>query len=152
MVQHYSTGKNIYSVDMMMAYVNQFKPKPVKLKVSDLSNNLEYECWGNGSTIRYSPLDVIKKPKKYKDESRRIKKADLSYPIMIYGKFVIDGVHRLTKAYMKEIPTIKAYKFDSKLMKKFLINKDGDYKKVLQYDMEVYVRLFHKRFCNNNIL
>jgi hypothetical protein len=31
----YSDEKNIYSVDMMMAYVNLFKPKSIHLKIED---------------------------------------------------------------------------------------------------------------------
>jgi hypothetical protein len=46
--------------------------------------------------IYYSPIDVLKikkKKQKYADETKRIKEADLNYPIIIYKNYVVDGVY-----------------------------------------------------------
>ena len=45
-------------------------------------------------------------------------------------KYVIDGVHRLSKVYLQDKKHIKAYVFDKKIMKNFLINSRGDWNKV----------------------
>ena len=72
-----------YSIALMFSYINLCKPNKNKLNISDLSFNLEYNCWENN--VR--PIDVIKdlNNKKYKDEVERIKNANIKYPI-IYSK------------------------------------------------------------------
>ena len=35
MVATFSTGKNIYSVDLMFAYINIFKPEIIKINVNN---------------------------------------------------------------------------------------------------------------------
>lgn len=57
--------------------------------------------------------EVIQNPKHYPNHYQRILKADLTYPICIAksknGKwFVLDGTHRLAKAYIDNLKTIKA--------------------------------------------
>ena len=94
-------------------------------------------------------MDVIKNPKnkKYKDDNNRIKKANLNYPIMIDDKNnIIDGVHRLSKAYSQNKKYIKAYVFDKEIMKKFLVNNNGNWKKIDNMEIYQYIELFHKKF------
>ena len=89
---------------MMFAYINLFKPKTVSINVKDLLHVLENEGWGYPEKgIYYSALDVLKQPKKkiYKQEIERIKSANLKYPIIVVDKHVIEGVHRLTRAYLE---------------------------------------------------
>ena len=45
--QTFSNNKNIYSVDMMFAYINIFKPKSIKIPISELLKNLEGKSWGD---------------------------------------------------------------------------------------------------------
>ena len=104
MVQTYSNNKKIYSVDMMFAYLNIFKPKSQQVEVNKLLHVLEFKGWGDPQkNIFYSALDVINHPKKnktYKRELERIEQANLQYPIILDNSgFVIDGVHRLSKAF-----------------------------------------------------
>lgn len=153
MPQSYSNGKKIYSVDMMFGYINLFKPKTERVKISDFLHVLEYKGWGDPSKNEYySPLEVLKNPKKYKNEIDRIKNADLKYPIIINNRFIVDGVHRLCKAYLMSkkggSQTMKAYVFNNQDMKKFLINNKGDWDIVDKLDSHFYIELFHKRFCN----
>lgn len=148
--QTFSNNKNIYSVDMMFAYINIFKPKSIKIPISELLKNLEGKSWGDPEKkIYYSAMDVIKNPKnkKYKDDNNRIKKANLNYPIMIDDKNnIIDGVHRLSKAYSQNKKYIKAYVFDKEIMKKFLVNNNGNWKKIDNMEIYQYIELFHKKF------
>jgi hypothetical protein len=135
---------------MMMAYVNTFKPKPETVKVDTLLDQLDQKCWGDPiKKISYSPLGVLanKSNPKYKDEIRRIKNANLRYPIMMHGKHIIDGMHRLSKAKLEGKKTLKAYVFTNKEMSKFLLNKNRDYEKVDKMGVYEYLQLFHKRFC-----
>jgi hypothetical protein len=49
MPQIFSDNKKIYSVDMMFAYINIFKPTYTKIKIDQLLHNLEYKGWGDTS-------------------------------------------------------------------------------------------------------
>jgi len=143
----YSDNKYIYSVDMMMAYVNLFRPKYVKINVDDLIHNIDYKCWGDpANNIMYSPRDVLKNPKKYKNEVDRINNANLDYPIMVHRKNIIDGVHRLTKSMIQNKKTIRVYMFDSALMKKFIVDKNKDWEKVDRIKTREIIELFYKKF------
>jgi len=149
MVRTFSSNRKIYSVDMMFAYINIYKPKSTSVDIDDLLHNLEYKGWGDPiKSILYSPLDVLKNPnkKQYKKEIQRIENADLKYPIIIYNNNIVDGVHRLTKANLQGKKKIKAYIFNSDLMKKFLINNNRDWEKVDNMEAYELIQLFHKRF------
>lgn len=145
----FSTGKKIYSVDMMFAYINIFNPPSSKIAIKELTDSLEWKGWGNPAKKNYySARDVINDPhnQKYKDELRRIKNANLRYPIIMYGKNIVDGVHRLTKAYLSKKKYIKCYTFSSDIMKKFLVNTTGNWKKVDNLETSELIKLFHERF------
>lgn len=141
----YSDEKNIYSVDMMMAYVNLNKLSIQKLSIEENLWQLEQPVWGD-----YSPSNVLKNPekKKFAENIQRIKAADLSYPIFVTSKHqIIDGYHRVLKAIKQKEKTIKAYVFEPSLMKKFIINKELDYPAVHQ-KMQIHeiLELYAKRF------
>lgn len=149
MVATFSDNKKIYSVDLMIAYVNIFKPQSVKINIKDyLETNVNFECWGNPTkNIKYSPRDVINNPKKYKEDYQRIMDANLKYPIFITENgIIIDGVHRIVKAAYLKKKQINAYVFDKKFLNKFLLDRNRNFEKVnklTQYDL---ILLFNKRF------
>lgn len=148
MVQTYSDGDNVYSVDMMFAYIKLFKPTSKWMEVKSLKKTLEYPGWGEPNKgIHFSPLDVLANPKKYKRNTERIENADLNYPIIVAGKYVVDGVHRLTKAVMQGKKKIKAYYFNKTIMRKFLIDKKRDWNRVNKMGTYEFIELFYKRFC-----
>lgn len=64
------------------------------------------------------PQDVIDHPDMYKDEYARTMNVDLSYPIDIMhwrGKWLIlDGLHRLMKANIDQLKSVKVRKVDKK--------------------------------------
>lgn len=126
---------------MMIAYVNLFNQKFVRVKVSDLIKNLERR-----RSNKYSPMDVIDDPDKYPDDYNKIKNADLSMPIFIVGDDIVDGIKRFAKAYINKEKTIRAYIFSNKLLGRFLIDKKGDWDAVDKMEIYDYIELFHKRF------
>ena len=147
MPQTFSDDKKIYSVDMMFAYINIFKPKYTKIKIDQLLHNLEYKGWGDPkNNLFYSPKQVLENPKKYKDEIKRINDAELKYPIIVYNDNIVDGVHRLSKSYLLNKKTIKAYIFDDKTIKNFIIDKNKDWNKVDKIQIYNYIELFIKKF------
>ena len=126
-----------------------------KLDVNAFADTLKYKGWGDGTSGRnYSALQVLANPKKYPDEMRRIKHANLSYPIIFFelnktrgDGFIVDGVHRLVKATLEKRKHINAYIFDRKMMNKFKIAKDGEWEKVDNMADHELIELFFKRFC-----
>jgi hypothetical protein len=137
---------NIYSIDMMIAYINIFKPKPITVKVANLLTNLSFEGWSklNGDRRWFSAEDVLSNPEKYPNRSKAIDAANISYPLIIIDKYtVVDGIHRLAKAYKKGKKMIKTYRFSKKLLKKFMIKKKHLNGKVRLHKL---IRLFYKRF------
>lgn len=135
---------------MMFAYINIFKPKSIYVSLNYLIDTLNCDGWGNSKKKNcYSPFDVIENPKnkKYKEDIKRIENANLRYPIIITGNTVVDGIHRLTKAYLNDKKKIKAYVFSKKEMNKFLINKKGDCEKVDKLNIYDFIKLFYDKFC-----
>ena len=116
---------------MMLAYLNLHKYPTKLFKVSDLVSTLDWPGWGDPrKKIQYSANDVLRNKKKYAMDYAYIKRADLKYPIIMYCGNVIDGVHRLANAKLKDLETIKAYVFDKKTMDKFIIAHAGEWKKI----------------------
>ena len=142
----YHNFKNIYSVDMMLSYINVYGHAIVKLPIDTFIPQLKEKVWGE-----WSPMDVLEKMdmKKYKHNAERIKGAKLEYPVIVTGKHtIVDGYHRVAKAYLEGNKYVDVYVFDATLMNKFILNKDMDFVKVHQHT-SVYevLELWSKRFC-----
>ena len=150
-MQTFSNEKYIYSVDMMFAYINLFKKnlEVESIPVDEIKNALEFKGWGDPRKKLYSPKDVLKNPKKYPDEVKRIENADLKYPIIMFENpgFIVDGVHRLTKAVLENKKTIRAYVFGKDIMKKFKIAKAGEWDKIDNIHTNEIIETFYKHFC-----
>jgi hypothetical protein len=145
----YHNNKNIYSVDMMLSYINLYGHPIVKVPIEKFIPQLNENVWGE-----WSPMDVIKKidSKKYKKDAELIQRANLEYPIIVSGKHIVDGYHRLAKAYLEDKKYINVYIFEAELMNKFILNKDMDFVKVHQHTA-IYqiIELWTKRFCKGNV-
>ena len=129
-------GDKTYSVDMMFAYINIFKPKSVKLNLNEVDYNLDNLSW-NG----VSPNEVLDKPDLYPEDYNKIIKADLRYPIILdKDHSIFDGVHRYVKAVLLNKPYVRAYVFDDDLLDKFVINE--------QNQMHQFIELFWNNFSN----
>jgi len=142
-IEYFSDDKYKYSTALMFAYINIYKPKKTKLNLNDLRFNLEYNCWENN----VKPIDVCKcenKNKKYKNEIKRIKEADIKYPIIIDSNYnILDGMHRYVKHIFENKKTINVYIFDKNLMKKFVIAKHNE---EIKLEINDFIELFNKRF------
>ena len=78
---------------------------------------MDTKGWGEGDI---SVNDVLKNPKKYKDDYNRINNANLKYPIIMDIKGnIYDGVHRYIKSKLLNKKIIKVYLFDNKLLDKW---------------------------------
>jgi hypothetical protein len=144
-IQTFFDGKYIYSVDMMLAYINTIGHPVEKIPTTELVPQLELEVWGD-----WSPMTVINNmdKKKYAKNAERIEKANMTYPIIIAGGRIVDGYHRAAKAYLKGTKQMKAYVFDAALMRKFILNKDMNFVKVHQHtSIRDILELWTKRFC-----
>lgn len=142
----YSDEKAIYSVDMMLAYLNTYKHPVTTLSIPTIEWQMEQNVWGD-----WSPRDVLNHmdSKKYAENAKRIRDAELAYPIIVTNKGVIvDGYHRFAKAISKGMTTIEAHVFDGHLMRKFILDNDLNYTRVHK-DLTVFdiLVLFQKRFC-----
>jgi hypothetical protein len=143
----YHDDKNIYSVDMMIAYLNTVGLETSQIPVSELTQQLDEKVWGD-----WSPATVLAKMdlKKYAEDANRIRKADMKYPIIVTKKLVIvDGYHRVAKAVLKDQKYIKAYVFEPGLMNKFILDRDLNFVKVHQHmTVADVLELYSKRFFN----
>lgn len=150
----YSNGKNVYSVDMMLSYINlanqgviNHNLKVVKVPISDLESVMSFKGWGDPTKKKHSPSDVLENPALYKDDMKRIKMADLKYPIIMDSNgYVVDGVHRMVKAQLENKKHVKAYVFNPALMKKFLIDKNKDWDKVDSMELHELCTMLFARF------
>jgi hypothetical protein len=77
---------------------------PIKdVKVSSLLSFLDDSVWSNDAGDSVSPIDTMDP-----EHWDRINSADLSYPIIFgYGGCLMDGFHRLMKAWLLDHDTIK---------------------------------------------
>lgn len=149
----WSDGKYIYSLDLMFMYINNKHIVSKKIKTRRVKNQLFYKCWAN----RIAPIQVVADPKIDLVNWSKIDEADLRYPIFIDGrtsradKFnIIDGMHRLAKAYLTDKKYVRAYVFDSDLLKKFILAKIGKLSKLPTKKQieKIYIR----RFVQNPII
>ena len=70
---------------------------------------------------------------------------NFKYPIIMHNKDIVDGVHRITKAVLEKKKYIKYINFNSRIFKKFLINKKKDYE-LKDINIHDFIELFYKRF------
>ena len=148
MINVWTQGKNTYSVDMMISYINHFKPKYQTFNVLQISHNLNSDSFLDKQTNqRYSAMDIMNNPDKYKDHMDKFRSPILKYSIILSSEYgVVDGTHRIIKAYMKKIKDMKYYLFDKTLMKKFIIDTSGNWENVRKIPMYDIINLYNERF------
>ena len=106
-------GQSSYTIDIekVWALVENKQPKPIPL--SELEHTLNWGCWGMGTLT----------PKKVLEHLKRVTQADLNYPIVIvrdeYDRVshVIDGMHRIVKAFANELDSISALEVSENFIK-----------------------------------
>ena len=140
-------GNNLYSVDMLIAYMDIYKPKSSKVNMNTFTDLLNFKGFMDESGNKeYSPIDVLKNKKKYPYDYELIVKSDFKYPVVMHNGNIIDGAHRLAKAYMLKKKTINVYYIDSKLLNKFLLDNKGDLDKVSKIPLYELILMFNKKF------
>ena len=151
--QHFNIDdKKIYSIDMMIAYIDIFSPEYEKIDMNRMKSYLDTKAWyDSDKKIYYSPKELLNHPKKDTDKflqhhMKRITNSDLKFPISIYKNEIIDGYHRLTKSYLLNKKIIKVYKFNDKIMNNFVVNAKHDYNYVGNMRVYEYIKLFIKKF------
>jgi hypothetical protein len=138
-----------YSVDRLFKITKNIKIH--KIPISELVHHLKYKSWEykNEGVADISPLDVLENPKKnkrYVKHYNRIINADMQYPILVYvvkndddnadadisnsnnqeSTVIVDGLHRLSRAFMEKHPTIDVrYVTNKQLEKVFITNVDS---------------------------
>jgi hypothetical protein len=138
----------VYSVDLMIAYINKYKPPYGVYTITDgeIEEVINHKGWGPDPG--YSVVDVLENPKKYPEDKKRIDNADLSFPVIVYDGVIMDGVHRFAKQYVQKNRQLKAYVFGPELMKKFEIGKTNkkSWDKINSMELYEYIILFNERF------
>ncbi len=103
---HFRTIKNqlcAWDVDKLILLTQNIKPKNVNL---DNIRELDESYW-------YNNIEDIPTCRSISEHIKLVNEADLYYPIIICpeGK-LMDGMHRVVKAYLTGLTSIKAYQFD----------------------------------------
>jgi len=128
----------------------EIKPSKVQqLNLSNLMKSLYSECWGEPpGQIR--PIDVIYNRYPEGSHWERIKRANLSFPIIVCpDNHVADGYHRLCKAFICNYKTISAYQFQEwEEMEKAIIRENLSKKRIdnMLFDLKVGYA------CNNDCI
>ena len=66
-----------------------------------------------GLCIGGNVWDAVTTPRQMAEHVKRVNNANLDYPIILDEEgFIMDGWHRVTKALVEGVPTIKAVRFD----------------------------------------
>lgn len=119
----------IYSVDRLFKITKSIKV--YKLPIAELTKLLNVPVWENKNigVGEIAPIDVINNPdktKKHQKHYRRILTSDMSYPILLYRdsagwQVIIDGMHRLSKAYIQKHETIDVKFVTAKQLDKVML-------------------------------
>lgn len=109
----------VYDIKKLWKLTNDLRI--YNIPISELKWVLYEDFWSNYEGIKnpnfpekyISAMEVLENPSISKFHQNKINDADLNYPILVIvldnTKFdVIDGIHRLTKAYIKNMKYIKA--------------------------------------------
>lgn len=140
----------IYSIDMIFKFLDECPIKYIKYPIETFVSVLSKKYWGDPTNSRkqFGPADVLKDKEKYKDHYKRILDADLRYPILVNKKFrILDGVHRITKSFIKNKKYIKVRIVNDAILKLCVIgleNKIG-YKKVFKLTPKQIEKIFRER-------
>ncbi|MBP6859264.1 MAG: hypothetical protein KBC69_01395 [Candidatus Magasanikbacteria bacterium] len=97
----------------------------VDFDIDKLIWNFDLPLWEKDGTDDWNltPWDVINKVEGSSIHQERVKQADLQFPILLLNKndkwLVIDGVHRLVKAFQAQQKTIRAKVYTLELVEKY---------------------------------
>lgn len=120
-------NKAFYQEDLW-EFVNNKKTK--EYNIQDVKHWVYTPCWSfnvNNTECFYSIYQVLAQKGKFKEDMKRIKKADTSYPIIViedkfdkYGS-ILDGNHRFAKLLMENSKKVKFKFITQKELQKLMI-------------------------------
>ena len=141
--QTYSHDDKDYDVDKLIEITKDCDVK--EEKVSKFKKNLNEEMWSDSEDNKISLQDVLDDRSKYKKESKGIKDVTFKNPILVWKNDIVDGNHRLAKAFDEEKETIDVIYVTDGQMASCLKNyidfpksEQNDLKKRLKDDKEIY--------------
>ena len=96
----------------------------VDFEIKKLIWNFDLPLWGkDGENWNLTPWDVINEVSGSGSQRRRVEEADLKFPVLIIKKsgkwLIIDGVHRLVKAFLNKQKTIQVKIISPDLVEKY---------------------------------
>jgi len=105
----FSHGSREYYVSKLWELAKDLPEEEIRTDPHEFKKNLE-SGWG-----KLKPVDVVNDPSLHPGHARRIRRADLSHPVvMSTGGWVADGLHRMAKALQTGQQTVKVKRFRSK--------------------------------------
>jgi len=120
-------NKAFYQEDLWK-YVENKKIQEYDMK--DVKHWIYAPCWSynlDNTNCFYSIYQVLIQKKKFNDDVKRIKKADISYPLIVvedefdsYGS-ILDGNHRFAKLIMNNSKKVKFKYISKKELDKLLV-------------------------------
>ena len=120
-------NKAFYQEDLWEFVKNK---KTKEYNMEDVKHWVYTPCWSfelNNTECFYSIYQVLFQKGKFKEDMKRIKKADTSYPIIViedkfdkYGS-ILDGNHRFAKLIMNNIKKVKIKFITQKELQKLII-------------------------------
>lgn len=102
------------------------KKKIITYKMNDVKHWVYTPCWSKGKCF-ISIFQVLNQPKKFPRHIKRIKNADLKYPLIViedkYDKYggILDGNHRFAKMIQQNKRKVKIIYFTKKELDKLKI-------------------------------
>lgn len=157
----YTDSNYVYSVEILVFYINEFNPPRARLMSKSFEQHMKCKCWKEPNKNKFfSPLDIIKKRAKSELHSKRIEDADLSYPIIINGatSWIIDGMHRLARAYLDKKDYIDVIVLDSDILARSIVgNKskewsDSDWSYYAYLSLDDLYDIYDLRFHQPNVI
>lgn len=97
----------------------------IDFEIDKLIWNFDLPLWEKDGTDDWNltPWNVISKIEGSNEHQKRVERADLQFPILLLNKnekwLVIDGVHRLVKAFQANHKTIKAKVYTLKQVEQY---------------------------------
>ena len=104
--------------------------KMTEIDIKNVRHWVYAPCWSHdihGTECFYSIYQVLMQKGKFKEDMKRIKKADTSYPlIVIEDEFdnrgsILDGNHRFAKLIMSHSKTVKIKSISRKELEKLMV-------------------------------
>lgn len=95
--------------------------------IKDVKHWIYNQCWSDKNNCFISPYQVLIQSKKYPNHLKRIKNANLKYPLIVqedkYDKYgtILDGNHRFAKIILNKKRKVKFVYFTTKELNKLKI-------------------------------